>query len=33
MESFLNELIEASAHKCSKKGVLRILEDLKRKHP
>ena len=33
MESFSIELIEAIVHKCSKKGVLEILEELTRKHP
>ena len=33
MESFTIELIEAIVHKCSKKGVFKILEEITRKHP
>ena len=33
MESFSIELIEAIARKCSKKGILKILETLTRKYP
>ena len=32
IESFLIELKEAIAHKCSKKSVFKILEELIRKH-
>ena len=33
MESFSIQLIEFIVHKCSKKGVFKILEELRRKHP
>ena len=32
MESFSIELIDVNVHKCSKKGVFEILEELTRKH-
>ena len=32
MKSLLVELIEATVHKCSKKGVFEMLEELVRKH-
>ena len=32
MKSLLVELIEATVHKCSKKGVFEMLEELARKH-
>ena len=33
MESFSNQLIEVIVHKCSKKNVFEILEELIKKHP